>query len=68
MNEGEKDKMLRKGNASTKEAFHFAGSGEFEPQTITASNREAAEQEWLRTRKPAKKVESLQKENNESPV
>lgn len=66
MLENEKDKMLRKGNASVKEEFHFAGSGEYEPQTITAPNRDAAEQEWLKTRKPVKKVEPLQEENNES--
>lgn len=66
MNEGEKDKMIRKGNVSTKEEFHFAGSGEYEPQTITAPSREAAEQEWLKTRKPVKNVEPLQEKNNES--
>jgi hypothetical protein len=44
--------------------WHFAGSGEYEPQTITAPTREAAHEEWLRTRKPVAKVEPLQEKNN----
>ena len=47
------------------EEFHFAGSGEYVPQTITATSREAAEQEWLRTRKPVK-VEPLKEKDNET--
>jgi len=37
--------------------WHFAGSGEYQPQTITAPTREAAHEEWLRTRQPVAKVE-----------
>lgn len=30
--------------------FHFAGGGEYLPQTIRASSRNEAEKEWLETR------------------
>lgn len=35
--------------------FHFAGGGEYLPQTIRASTREEAEKKWIETRVPVGK-------------
>ena len=32
--------------------YHFAGSGEYLPQTVHARNKTEAEAEWEKTRKP----------------
>ena len=42
--------------------FHFPGGGEFIPQTILAKTREEAEAEYIRSRKPVRKVEEVTNE------
>ena len=58
-----KNKQMETDVAEPRE-WHFAGSGEYVPQTITAPTREAAHEEWLRTRKSAAKVETLSEKTN----
>jgi len=49
-----KNKQLGAEDIETKgevQQFHFAGSLKYQPQTITASTREEAEEKWIKTRK-----------------
>ncbi len=49
-----KNTAIRAEDIETKgevQQFHFAGSLKYQPQTITASTREEAEEKWLKTRK-----------------
>jgi len=39
-----------KNKSSAKEIFHFSGSGEYEPVSIEAENREEAERKWEKVR------------------
>lgn len=37
--------------SAAKEIFHFSGSGEYEPVSIEASDREEAEKKWEKIRR-----------------
>lgn len=40
-----------KTSVAAPQEFHFPGSGQYEPITITANSREEAEKEWIAKRK-----------------
>lgn len=46
-----KNKMMSTA-PSTKQLYHFAGSGIYLPMAIEAQSSEAAEKEWLKKRQP----------------
>lgn len=59
-----KNKQMAVGNVSTKspaetgalqEEFFFPGGGEYQPLTVTAENRDQAEEVWKERRIPASK-------------
>ncbi len=53
-----KNKAVESPNSEQLEDYHFAGSGEYIPQTVRAKSRQAAEEEWRRTRKPVNAPEA----------
>ena len=55
MQTNERNKMITSAeNKAPLLEYHYAGSGEYLPQTVHARNKTEAEAEWEKTRKPVR--------------